>query len=103
MASLYCRPDGSTKKPLNPQYNLVLTLTNSFHDWCIRGWTMIGKKDTCPFCSEKVTLKQLFKNPWEKQGMLWAHLMDALRYLIVWNPIILICVQLVFYVLDPGA
>jgi hypothetical protein len=25
-----------------------------FHEFCIRGWTMIGKKDVCPYCSEKV-------------------------------------------------
>jgi RING finger protein 121 len=64
---------------------------------------MIGKKDTCPYCSEKVSLKQVFKNPWEKQGILWAHLMDALRYLIVWNPIILFSVQGFLYFVDPGA
>ncbi len=64
---------------------------------------MIGKKDTCPYCSEKVELKRLFKNPWEKQGILWAHLLDSLRYLIVWNPIILTAVQIVLYVIDPGA
>lgn len=81
---------------------IQLNCTHVFHDWCIRGWTMIGKKDTCPFCSEKVQLKQLFKNPWEKQGILWAHLLDSLRYLIVWNPVILTMIQIFLYVFDPG-
>jgi len=80
-----------------------LNCKHSFHEWCIRGWTIIGKKDTCPYCSEKVQLKQLFKNPWEKQGIFWANLLDSLRYLIVWNPIILFVINLVIRVVDPGA
>jgi len=31
-----------------------LSCGHSFHDFCIRGWTIVGKKDTCPYCSEKV-------------------------------------------------
>jgi len=80
-----------------------LNCKHSFHEWCIRGWTIIGKKDTCPYCSEKVQLKQLFRNPWEKQGILWANLLDSLRYLIVWNPIILVAINFVIYMIDPGA
>ena len=64
---------------------------------------MIGKKDTCPYCAEKVNLKALYNNPWEQQGLLWGNLMDALRYLIVWNPIILTAVQLILHFVDPGA
>tara|TARA_R110002050_G_scaffold38554_1_gene95136 strand:- start:254 stop:781 length:528 start_codon:yes stop_codon:yes gene_type:complete len=25
-----------------------------FHESCIRGWAVVGKKDTCPMCAEKV-------------------------------------------------
>eukprot|EP01114_Cavostelium_apophysatum_P013662 TRINITY_DN3358_c0_g1_i1.p1 TRINITY_DN3358_c0_g1~~TRINITY_DN3358_c0_g1_i1.p1 ORF type:complete len:336 (-),score=24.54 TRINITY_DN3358_c0_g1_i1:88-990(-) len=80
-----------------------LNCKHRFHEWCIRGWTMIGKKDTCPYCSEKVQLNHLFKNPWEKQGILFANLLDSLRYLIVWNPIILTAVNFLLYSIDPGA
>mmetsp|Transcript_1668 Transcript_1668/g.2178 ORF Transcript_1668/g.2178 Transcript_1668/m.2178 type:complete len:328 (-) Transcript_1668:31-1014(-) len=83
------------------QTAIRLNCHHQFHEWCIRGWTIVGKKDTCPFCSEKVELKKLFSNPWEKQGIMWANLMDALRYLIVWNPIILTAIQLILYVMDP--
>ncbi|CAH8538696.1 unnamed protein product [Heterobilharzia americana] len=41
-----------------------LNCTHVFHDFCIRGWCIIGKKDTCPYCSEKVNLKQTFTNPY---------------------------------------
>jgi len=86
----------------NPETAVKLNCQHQFHDYCIRGWTIIGKKDTCPYCSEKVQLKQLFNNPWEKQGILWANLLDSLRYLIVWNPVILAAVQIFMYFLDPA-
>merc|ERR1719233_1289891 len=37
------------------------------HDFCIRGWVMIGKVDTCPVCREKVNISDLFVTPWQKQ------------------------------------
>jgi len=86
----------------NPEIAIKLNCHHQFHEWCIRGWTIIGKKETCPYCSEKVQLKQLFNNPWEKQGILWANLLDSLRYLIVWNPLILTAVQVFLYFIDPG-
>jgi RING finger protein 121 len=37
---------------------------HTFHEFCIRGWCIVGKKQTCPYCKEKVDLKRLFPNPW---------------------------------------
>ncbi|EKX44945.1 hypothetical protein GUITHDRAFT_163384 [Guillardia theta CCMP2712] len=74
-----------------------LSCGHSFHDFCIRGWTIIGKKDICPFCSEKVSLRAMFRNPWETQNLMWANLLDAVRYLIVWNPVIVGMTQLSLY------
>jgi hypothetical protein len=34
----------------------------------------------------QVSLKNMFKNPWETQSLMWANLLDAVRYLIVWYP-----------------
>ena len=34
-----------------------------FHEFCIRGWCIVGKKQICPYCKEKVDLKRLFPNP----------------------------------------
>jgi len=39
-----------------------------FHEFCIRGWCIVGKKQTCPYCKEKVDLKRLFPYPWEVGG-----------------------------------
>ena len=39
-----------------------------FHEQCILGWTIVGKKDTCPFCNEKVTLASVAgTSAWRKQ------------------------------------
>jgi len=40
---------------------------------CIRGWTIVGKKDTCPACLEKVDLRAVFQDrPWETRNLSWC-------------------------------
>jgi len=40
---------------------------------CIRGWTIVGKKDTCPACLEKVDLRAVFQDrPWETRNLSWS-------------------------------
>lgn len=63
---------------------------------CLRGWTLIGKKNCCPYCNERVDLKRMFPHVWETQSRLFAQILDAVRYLIVWNPLIFLAAQLVF-------
>lgn len=41
-----------------------LTKDISFHEFCIRGWCIVGKKQTCPYCKEKVDLKRMISNPY---------------------------------------
>ncbi|KAJ3126869.1 hypothetical protein HK100_010044 [Physocladia obscura] len=36
-----------------------------FHEDCIRGWTIIGKKDCCPYCKEKVDMKAFSRHAWD--------------------------------------
>lgn len=31
-----------------------LSCGHTFHEFCIRGWCIVGKKQTCPYCKEKV-------------------------------------------------
>ncbi|KAI9097031.1 hypothetical protein DFS34DRAFT_622239 [Phlyctochytrium arcticum] len=71
---------------------------HTYHEACIRGWTIIGKKDSCPYCKEKVDLKAFKKNPWETSHLLYLNLLDALRYMVVWNPIVFLIIHLVFEV-----
>ena len=42
-------------------------------------------------------LKAILKGPWEQTSVAWAVLLDALRYLIVFNPIVLVLAQVVLY------
>lgn len=59
-------------------------------------WLIIGKKQVCPYCKEKVDLKKLF-NPWQRPHLLYGQLLDWLRYLLAWQPLILFIVQGINY------
>ncbi len=75
------------------------TCGHVFHSFCIRGWRIVGKRE-CPSCREKVELQHVFVQPWEKQSVLWSHVLDVTRYLIVWNPLIFGMATLAIRVLD---
>ncbi|XP_032682791.1 RING finger protein 121 isoform X2 [Odontomachus brunneus] len=70
-----------------------LNCEHVFHEFCIRGWCIVGKKQTCPYCKEKVDLKKMFRNPWQRPHMLYSYLLDWLRWLVAWQPLILCLVQ----------
>jgi len=76
-----------------------LTCSHEFHEFCIRGWCIVGKKQTCPYCHEKVDLKRMFPTPWEKPHMMYGQLLDWLRWLVCWQPIILVLVQGINWIL----
>lgn len=65
-----------------PPRRFPLTLLSSFHEFCIRGWCIVGKKQTCPYCKEKVDLKRMFSNPYplsvqEELGLeAWALILE---------------------------
>ncbi|XP_064608158.1 E3 ubiquitin ligase Rnf121-like [Liolophura sinensis] len=70
-----------------------LPCNHLFHEFCIRGWCIVGKKQTCPYCKEKVDLKRLFPGPWERPHVLYGNLLDWIRYLVAWQPVIIMLVQ----------
>ncbi|XP_033103768.1 RING finger protein 121-like isoform X2 [Anneissia japonica] len=74
-----------------------LGCSHRFHEFCIRGWCIVGKKQICPYCKEKVDLKRMFKNPWERPHVLYGQLLDWIRYLVAWQPIIILVVQGINY------
>ena len=56
----------------NNEKTVQLTCKHLFHDQCIRGWTLVGKKDTCPVCLEKVDLRALYADrPWDTRNLTW--------------------------------
>ncbi|KAM7538450.1 hypothetical protein Aperf_G00000070419 [Anoplocephala perfoliata] len=77
-----------------------LNCSHVFHEFCLRGWCIVGKKDTCPYCKEKVNLHKLIKNPWEKPHLLFGNLLDAVRYLVAWQPLILLAIHAAIWALD---
>ncbi|NXO60704.1 RN175 protein, partial [Aramus guarauna] len=70
-----------------------------FHEVCICGWCIAGKKQTCPYCPEKVDLKRIFLN--NRLGgnarALYGQLLDWLCYLVVWQPVAIGIVQGINY------
>ncbi|MFH4979420.1 hypothetical protein AB6A40_006129 [Gnathostoma spinigerum] len=70
-----------------------LSCNHVFHEFCIRGWCVVGKSQTCPYCKEKVDLKRMFKNPWEKPHLFYGQLLDWIRYLVCWQPLVVSLVQ----------
>ena len=78
---------------------VTLRCGHAFHGWCIRGWTMVGKKDLCPACGEVVPLSSILK-VWDKPAIIWTFLLDLARYTVVWNPIIFSAIYLLLKILD---
>lgn len=76
-----------------------LSCEHVFHEFCIRGWCIVGKKQICPYCKEKVDLKKMFCNPWERPHVLYGQLLDWIRWLVAWQPLILFIVQGINWVL----
>lgn len=91
-------PTEDSPEPTERTYRL--NCNHLFHEFCIRGWCIVGKKQTCPYCQEKVDLKRLFRNPWEKPHMLYGQLLDFIRYSVVWLPIIMFTVQAIYKIFD---
>ena len=77
------------------------TCKHIFHSECIRGWLIVGKKDTCPLCNEKVDLREVCSGtPWETRNLQWIQMLDMVRYLVVWQPTIMTALHFLFHLLD---
>ena len=53
------------------------------------GWTIVGKKDTCPVCMEKVDLRSIFSDrPWDTRNLNWNNMLDLVSTLssTQWSP-----------------
>lgn len=73
--------DNSAKK----ERIFMLTCGHKFHEFCIYGWCLVGKRQVCPFCREKVDLGRLFSAlPFQKPHYLYGNLLDFIRYLFAW-------------------
>jgi len=76
----------------------VLTCGHKFHEYCIYGWCLVGKRQTCPFCREKVDLGRMFSALlFQKPHYLYGNLLDFIRYLFAWQPLIFLAVHFLDY------
>jgi len=82
-----------------PEKQHTLPCKHCFHDFCIRGWVIVGKKQTCPVCKEKVDLKNFSSTPWERVYVMYSGFLDWCRFMVCWMPIIMGVVQGINHVL----
>ncbi|KAM9086087.1 LOW QUALITY PROTEIN: RING finger protein 175 [Megaptera novaeangliae] len=79
--------------PIENTYQL--SCKHVFHEFCNRGWCIVGKKQTCP-CKEKVDLKRMINNPFHTH-FLYGQILDWLHYLVAWQPVVIGIVQGINY------
>jgi len=72
-----------------PEKQHLLPCGHMFHEFCIRGWVIVGKKQTCPACKEKVDLKQFSSTPWERVYIMYSGFLDWCRFMVCWMPVIM--------------
>jgi len=49
---------------------VVSRCSHTFHESCIRGWAIVGKQNTCPYCAAPVDLKTILgPSVWQKQSL----------------------------------
>jgi len=56
-----------------------------------------SKKETCPYCKEKVDLKRMFPSPWQRHDVLYGNLLDWVRYLVCWQPLVVMLIHFIYY------
>jgi hypothetical protein len=68
---------------------IVLECKHGFHNACLRGWALLGKKASCPACGERsYALEQLHcSNPWEKTDEAWIGFLQAARFVFTFLPL----------------
>ena len=100
LKSSTCAICGRSHLTSEDEKTYTLSCGHTYHEYCIYGWCLVGKKQVCPFCREKVDLKQLFSSlPFQKPHYLYGNLLDFIRYLIAWQPVIIFAVQCINYIL----
>jgi RING finger protein 121 len=87
---------------VNSEKVFTLNCGHRFHESCIRGWTIVGKKDTCSSCAEKVRIAEVLdaRQPWQKAPVLWNQVLNAVRFILFWNPVILVILNFLISRID---
>ncbi|XP_065177187.1 E3 ubiquitin ligase Rnf121-like [Sycon ciliatum] len=78
---------------------IALSCSHVFHEFCIRGWCIVGKKAICPYCKEVVDMRKLARTPWEISYLKHFEFVEMLRLFLVWFPVSWILIQAVIWFL----
>eukprot|EP00123_Amoebidium_parasiticum_P019700 comp31110_c0_seq1/m.47248 comp31110_c0_seq1/g.47248 ORF comp31110_c0_seq1/g.47248 comp31110_c0_seq1/m.47248 type:complete len:335 (-) comp31110_c0_seq1:162-1166(-) len=105
----YYTPEGMPKRHLDPvtcavcgedmfegpnkEREFSMPCMHRAHEHCLQGWYIVGKKDVCPYCKEKVDFSKLPRTPWQRQDAAFTVLLDMLRMLVAWQPLILLVIR----------
>ncbi|KAI1307345.1 putative ring finger protein [Halotydeus destructor] len=66
---------------------LKLTCGHEFHEYCIYGWSLIGKKDNCPYCKERVDMGLILSRSYlQRPAYVYNKFLILIRYVILWFP-----------------
>ncbi|OAG31635.1 RING finger protein 121 [Nematocida displodere] len=60
-----------------------LSCKETIHEECLKNWKILGKKDTCPSCKEKVDLSFIPMNPWQRNEYVFTQFLDFASNLIL--------------------
>lgn len=71
------------QKEINPSDKIILECKESFHKDCLRNWKILGKKDICPSCKERIDMSNIEMNPWQKNEYLFTKFLDFTGNLIL--------------------
>lgn len=74
---------------------VTLNCGHVFHTNCLHGWCLLGKKDICPYCREKVEMGLVHTNPWRDPEFIYGKFLDVIRFMIVGLPVLLYILHLV--------
>lgn len=74
---------------LHVETQCTISCEHTFHESCIRGWCMLGKKSTCPQCREKVDYQLDESNPWETPDSVLHIYHELLHWAVIYFPILL--------------
>lgn len=61
----------------------VLRCNHKFHLDCLKGWRIVGKRDICPTCKERVDLEDVPMNPWQRNEYFFTQFLDLVGNIIL--------------------
>lgn len=76
--------------PLVSENEKVLTTQcgHTYHENCIKGWTLVGQNTQCYYCKEPIDNKIFDQNYWIKSELFIKPMMNTMRSLIAFSAVI---------------